>query len=442
MELTASYQRGWSSLQKNAFRFFACLFLLYLFPFPLDSFPFINEISSIHPKLSEWYGAIFGVYSNLWHSVIPWVGKQMVGINNPITIFTNGSGDTTYDYVLLLTQFILAILASVIWAVLDRKRKSYNQAYYWLRVLVRYYLAGAMMGYGFAKVFHLQMPFPYLSQLVQPFGDKSPMGLAWSFIGYSKGYSAFTGWAEVIGGALLLFRRTTTLGALTVAIVMLNIAAINYAYDVPVKLYSSMLFLMAAFLMAADFGKLVDVMILHKPVQAASFPPMLNSRRLKITRAILKVLLIASMLYSNISGSMDAMERYGDNRKLPKLYGIYNIETVVRNNDTLAPLTTDSTRWKQLIIQFEKFAQVKMTNDSLRRFNFIVNDSLKSVLVYTNADTLNKSTLHYEADSTSLLLTGLLGKDSIYMRFRKYDIKNFRLVNRGFNWINEYPYNR
>ena len=83
-----------------------------------------------------------------------------------------------------------------------------------------------------------------------------------------------------------------------------------------------------------------------------------------------------------------------------------------------------------------------MTNDSLKRFNFIVNDSLKSVLVYTNADTLNKSTLHFEADSTSLLLTGLLGKDSIYMRFRKYDIKNFRLVNRGYNWINEYPYNR
>jgi len=300
-----------------------------------------------------------------------------------------------------------------------------------------------MLGYGFAKVFHLQMPFPYLSQLVQPFGDKSPMGLAWSFLGYSKGYSAYTGWAEVIGGVLLLFRRTTLLGALVVAIVMMNIAAINFFYDVPVKLYSSMLFLMAVFLMAKDFSQLLNALILHKPSAAATFPRMIQSRRWWIASRIFKWLFIASLLYGNISGSIDALTKYGDSRKLPPLYGIYNTELVIKNKDTLAPLTTDRTQWKQLIVQFEKYAQIKMMNDSLHSYNFDVNDTLKKIVLYSSNDySLTESTLYYKLDSTVLTLTGKFGKDSMYIRLRKYDINKFRLVNRGYRWINEYPYNR
>ena len=64
MEITASHEQGWTLLQKIAFRFFACLFVLCLFPFPLNSFPFINEILSIHPKISGWYGATFELHQN------------------------------------------------------------------------------------------------------------------------------------------------------------------------------------------------------------------------------------------------------------------------------------------------------------------------------------------------------------------------------------------
>jgi len=439
MEITAAYQQGWTKLQKIAFRFFACLFLLYLFPFSFYSFPFINEIQTIHPKLEEWYGVLVKLYVNFWHSFISWIGKNIVGLKSPITTFGSGSGDTTFNYVLLHTQFSLATLGCVLWTLLDRKRKSYNQAYYWLRVLLRYCLATAMFGYGFAKIFHLQMPFPNLSHLVRPLGDKSPMGLAWSFIGYSKGYSAYTGWAEVIGGLLLFFRRTTLLGALAVMVVMMNVAAINFFYDVPVKLNSSMFILMAVFLIAKDFKRLLNVLILHKPSTAANFPRMILSRRWWIASRVFKWLFIASALYGNISGSVDALKMYGDNRKLPPLYGIYNTEILIKNSDTLAPLTTDSTRWKQLIIEYEKYAQVKMMNDSMHHYNFEVNDTLKKIVFSSWND--YGSTLHYELDSTALILRGKFGKDSMYMRLRKYDIKKFRLVNRGFRWINEYPYN-
>ena len=442
MEITDLPSQSWNTVQKIAFRFFCCVFILYIFPFPLDSIPFLGYLLELSPKLTEWYGAPFEAYTALWHKIIPWIGKIFVGLKTPITIFTNGSGDTTYDYVLLLTQWCFALIACLIWTLLDRKRISYNNAYYWLRVFVRYYLAAVMLGYGIIKVYHLQMPFPYLSQLVQPFGEKSPMGLAWSFIGYSKAYSAYTGWAEVIGGILLLFRRTTLLGSMTVFVVSLNIAMINYCYDVPVKLFSSMLLVMAAFLMAPDLKRLTALFLWNQPVQPAQFPTMVHSKKWKFARPIIKWLFIISILFSNISNSLDGQKNYGDLRKLPPLYGIYNTETSIRNNDTLAPLATDSTQWKQLIVQFEGNAQIKMMNDSIKRYNFIVDDSAKSILLYLNADTINKSTLFYKQDSSTLFLTGKLMSDSVTIRMKKFDINKFRLVSRGYHWINEAPYNR
>ncbi|MBL0134510.1 MAG: hypothetical protein IPP79_11150 [Chitinophagaceae bacterium] len=81
-------------------------------------------------------------------------------------------------------------------------------------------------------------------------------------------------------------------------------------------------------------------------------------------------------------------------------------------------------------------------NDSLKRFNFEVDTVAKQVQLYQNNDTLNRSTFTYKADSSELVLNGVWNKDTLYMKFRKYDINKFRLVSRGFNWINEYPYNR
>ncbi len=81
-------------------------------------------------------------------------------------------------------------------------------------------------------------------------------------------------------------------------------------------------------------------------------------------------------------------------------------------------------------------------NDSLKRFNFEVDTVAKQVQLYQNNDTLNRSTFTYKVDSSELVLNGVWNKDTLYMKFRKYDINKFRLVSRGFNWINEYPYNR
>ncbi|MGY0037489.1 hypothetical protein [Pedobacter sp. NJ-S-72] len=104
-----------------------------------------------------------------------------------------------------------------------------------------------LIKYGMAKIIKLQFPFPSNYRMIQAYGDSSPMGLAWTFLGFSKGYNLFMGIAEVMG-ILLLFRRTLTIGAIIALMTTANVMAINYFYDVPVKILSTALVLMCIFI--------------------------------------------------------------------------------------------------------------------------------------------------------------------------------------------------
>ncbi|MFY9224894.1 MAG: hypothetical protein WAQ98_19635, partial [Blastocatellia bacterium] len=71
-----------------------------------------------------------------------------------------------------------------------------------------------------------------LDRLIQPFGDASPMGLAWTFMGASYSYNFFAGMGEMLAGFLLIFPQTATLGALVAIGVISNIVMLNFSYDI------------------------------------------------------------------------------------------------------------------------------------------------------------------------------------------------------------------
>ena len=438
---TLTDSKNWNLSQKISFRFFCCFFILYICPFPLNTFA--GSINKISEKILGWYYAWLDYVTVFWHWFIPAVGKEFLHLKTPITIFTNGSGDTTYDYVLFFTQIILSIIFCIVWSIFDRKRESYNTAYYWLCVLIRYYLAIYMLSYGFSKVFHLQMPYPYLSRLVQPYGDSSPMGLAWTFLGQSKAFSFFVGSSEVVCGLLLYFRKTTLIGALFSLVVMGNVVVMNLCYDIPVKLFSFTLELMALYLTLPYLEKMYRIFVQHKPGHINNYyQPVFKKKWFAAGVKILKFLVIIEALFYCVKESIDQGKQYGDNAPKPPLYGIYNTEVVISNNDTIPPLTTDTLRWKQVIIQVNNYARIKLMNDTLRNYNFKVDTVLKKAIVFANWDTLNKINFNYINDADHLTFTGKFKNDSLFIKLKRFDEKSFRLMSRGFHWINEYPYNR
>jgi uncharacterized membrane protein YphA (DoxX/SURF4 family) len=334
----------------------------------------------------QWYNKVLGYYDTGMHKLMPWFAKHVFRIHEPITIFSNGSGDTTYDYVTILTFLLLSLIATSVWTIADRKRQDYKELNYWLRAGVRYFLGLVMISYGFEKVFHLQMPSPFLSQQVQPFGDKSPMGLAWSFVGFSRLYSFFVGFGELLGGILLFFRKTTTLGSLLLVVVLANVVAINFCYDVPVKLFSSVLLFMSIFLFAPDAGRLWDLLYRNLPTRSLQmFLPVLRPWQ-NAARIGLKLLVIVLGTYSAWYMVRRGEKEFWDLRELPHFYGIFNTVSWVQNHETLPPLATDTVRWKRLIIEFPGYAMVYMMNDSTKGYSFNLESSFSHATLFPFGD--------------------------------------------------------
>src|SRR5262249_30085415 len=159
----------------------------------------------------------------------------------------------------------------------------------------------------------------------------SPMGLLWTFMGYSKPYTIFAGASEVVGGMLLFFRRTTTLGALLLVAVVGNIVILNFSYDVPVKLFSSNLLVMAIFLVLPDLRRLANLLLLNRPVDAVRRGPLFATRWMNHAAVVAKVLFIGYALFHHVDLKRASTRTYGDNVPKHALYGIYDVEEFIRN---------------------------------------------------------------------------------------------------------------
>jgi hypothetical protein len=419
----------WTNTQKIAFRFFMIFFLLYIFFNPNGVLPYSDDL--------------YGKYIVPFHIFIPWMAKHILHMANPVTTFTNGSGDTTYDYLVILLMGVISVALAAIWSITGRNTRNYNKLFYWLTVVIRYYVGITMLSYGFVKVIKLQFPSPSFGRLLEPVGKMSPMGLAWTYLGYSTGFNYFAGLAEISVG-LLFFRKTSTLGAILGLVVAGNIMAINYCFDVPVKLLSTFLVLMCIFLLSRDSRRLINFFFKNKEALPANLTP----HRFKTpwknrVLTTLKCLLIAYTIFFDLKDSFSAEKQYGAKAPKPPLYGLYNVEAFVRNRDTLKPLTTDTTRWAKFIISYQGGAQIEMMNDSMTYYSLKPDVKKHTITASTYADTIHKYQLTYTTPKPDVMeLRGTWKKDSIYVRLHKMDANNFPLMKRGFHWINEFPFNR
>jgi hypothetical protein len=229
--------------------------------------------------------------------------------------------------------------------------------------------------------------------------------------------------------------------------VMGTVMAMNYSFDIPVKILSTMLVVMALLLMAKDLRRLYYFFVANKTAPPSNLAaPYIRNRKLRISLQVFKVLLLVYGVGNMVYGAMDGMSKYGDSAPKSPLWGIYDVETFVRNNDTIPPLQTDKTRWKQMIVGgYRDYPRthLKGMNDSLKVYVMRPDTVKKQIVIFQRSDSTFKNTLAYHyPDKEHLVLQGSWEKDSIYVRMKIYDLNNFLLVNRKFRWVSEFPFNR
>ena len=415
----------WSAAKRLLFRFAFSYLFLYSFPFPIYYIPYVG-------MLGFWY-------EQLTIKLATWVGLELFGVT--IRVVPTGSGDTAFNYVHNFCVLVAAVAITLVWSLLDRRRPNYARLYEWLRVYVRFVLAVAMIGYGTAKVFPSQFPAPTFDRLMQPYGDSSPMGLVWTFMGASVAYNVFTGLGELAGGLLLTFRRTTLLGALICMGVMANVVMLNFSYDVPVKLYSSHLLLMAVFLVAHDLRRLTNVLVLNRPAEPAEERPLFRRRWLHHGTKVLAVLCIGFLTFISLRQAREQMNDWNKNKG--PLYGLWNVEELVVDGTPRPPLVTDSQRWRRMMITGANRMSFQLMSDTRDRYNIQIDEKKKTITFTKRDDPDWKSTLAYTRPRPEILiLSGKFGEQQVRARLRQGEIPEFLLTTRGFHWINERPFNR
>jgi hypothetical protein len=111
----------------------------------------------------------------------------------------------------------------------------------------------------------------------------------------------FCGIVEVVGALLLVWRRTTILGALISSAALLNVVVLNVSYDIGVKLYSLHLLLMAAFLLAPDLKPLIQMSVLQQRGTLADLPtPSFVSRWATFGAKAVWTVFVGVVLYTQI----------------------------------------------------------------------------------------------------------------------------------------------
>lgn len=361
-----------------------------------------------------------------------------------------GSGDTALAWVQALSLLVFSAIAAAVWSGISETRKrryEYRKLYVWLHLAMRFTLASVLLGYGFSKVFDLQFSPPSSWRLSETYGASSPMGLLWTFIGFSVPYTVFAGLAEVVPGVLLLFRRTSTAGALGAATVLLNVVVLNFCYDVPVKLYSVSLLAMALFLLLPDAAPMWRFFVLRRETTLAGPQlPRWERKPLRVAGYCLQAIVIGHMLYGSVAYGLGQWRNKAQASAAPVAPAPANEEVFDGRwmvdgsrgwpeGEQWTSVTIGSTRYRGV-----DYIVVEQANGKTTSFSETMDFS--HAIHFLGKQDSELQWIQSAPDKVTLEGTWAGRPAQLTMHTQTAASKEFPLMTRGFHWVQETPFNR
>jgi hypothetical protein len=421
----------WPQPSRLAFRFGFALTVvfsaLYLGPEILMRLPFGFRIGQ------RWANAVF----EHWMPVVRRVAKDGLHLT-PYTGYVDATAPSFNQVVSILCMIVIAALVAITWSALDRRRTDYDRLHQWLRTYYRFGVAIILTSYGIEKVLLNQFDYPPPpSLLMTPVGALSPFWMLVSFTSSSPVFQIFAGAVELAAGLLLMMRRTQALGALLAVGAVANVVVLNFAYHFGMYVLSVALLVMALVLAAPAVPRLINALFDRAvPVQPRR-PLSLDPAHDRLLRGIGLVLSLGIVTYQARSNWRSGVHT----RPRPALYGAYQVQSFVRNRDTISHASADSARWHRLTVDPARLPSGDGAAIGSIAFLYDTISVMIRVDSATNAITLRSprnpkalSTFTYSArDSNNIILAGvdnLRGGDSVAIALRRIDLHSLPLLRR------------
>lgn len=430
--------RAWPPLTRVAFRFSFCYLSLCCLSLGgvLINMVFLTARRESPQGPLDW----------LWRRVVPFVGEHV--FHQHIAIYPFGSSDAKYDYLRALCELTIAIVATFVWSVLDRKRRDYAVLHGWLRFVVTLILSGLLISYGTNKVFPVQFGTLTLERLSQRIGDLSPMDLLWAFMAGSKAYTIFAGATETAAGILLLIPSLTTVGALISIAAMTNVFMLNLSYGVPVKVISFHMLLLSIFLVVPQMQRLADVLVFNRAVDPVpevhlSRRPRVN-RTVRIVHAAAGVFLLIAFSWWTYRGYMRWQARLAE--AVP-FHGIWSVDQLNVPPDRQLftakliremKLAPGDDRWQQLIFASPHELVIRLGNGALDYVNLKLDEKTSTATLADSVDPGWKCTLAFHRSSDSILtIDGAVNGTAVTARLHRLDSSRFSFEAARFSWFSD-----
>ena len=409
----------WKSWQKISFRFFFIFLILTsyicwdLTIVIVHSAFFKGEV-----ELSNSFKPLIGVFY--------WLDKHIYHTGLRPHPRHLELGDNHFGVVWYLTVILFAVIATIIWSVLGKKRINYSKLYYWFSLYLRYVLAIIIFSYGIDKVIPVQMPAPDAVSMVIPYGHFSRFDVLWSFMGVSSGYMFFTGSLEIIAALLLFSRRTAVAGYLLTVGIMANVVALNWFYNVPVKLFSAQLLLYALFLLVPYLKNIFQVFFMNGTADflQRSFV-FKTSKGNYLMRGALIGIPLAVMLIVTVGTHKRYVQQEKDARN-EKLYDVTAFEV----KDTTKTPVSDTLRWKHILMNVygDNFVIANM-QDQLDWYDCDADSLKKTFTLHDNPDKKTWKVFSYiKLAKDQLQLTGKWKGRNIQALLKPFPLDSIYLV--------------
>jgi hypothetical protein len=472
---------GWGFFPRTALRFVFLYMLLYSFPLLLG-FP-ANVASSVaklvaqdKPAPDSWFSEALAYvsYPEKWYKrgmeeFTPWLCRTVLGVDVDPPSRLTGSGDGLFQYCLCFAYLVLAAAAWMFWTLASeswRRWKThrppdYDRLQSLFRLVVGFHLMYMMLIYGAAKVWCSQFPPISDAQLEATYGDSSPMGLLWRFMQFSQPYTVATGIVEFSCGLLLINRRTTLLGALCAGGVSFQVFLLNMCYDVPVKLLSAHLLLMALLLIAPDARRLLAFFVLGRPSRPMQDAPLfgrwrwLNTAGFVLRTAVYLGFASLTLYQSYRSAKTEgilAPTRPADGRWITTSFARAGKEVALpTTQDENPPKKFMLSKWEggpgvpavfQILVTPRGVSLVFEDGSRARFRNGSREDS--ELMLVSFEDGARVALLRASfPEPEVMVLEGLVGGEEVRIALRKPRVtKDYLLKQRGFRWVQEAPYNK
>jgi hypothetical protein len=294
---------------------------------------------------------------------------------------------------------------------------------YWLRAIIRYVLAAAMLAYGIVLLIPIQIPAPSLSDLHTAYGDFLPWKVYFHSTAIaSAGYRQTIGALEIVGALLLLDRRTVVFGAIIISFVLTNVVLANFAYDIGDHWPALFCLALSILLIAYDFPRLYALLVLRRKSEPDTFHPDVPARFKffkKVARGAFALSALGYFVFV-LHTYQTSNWPYPDRPGIAGTHGYYNVSSF-RINDTIIPYSqADTTRWTDVV--FEKWNTVSIrgnrlaelnfaepvafkTNEAFRNYEYIGNGGRRFYRYQYHGDTIELTNANNESDKLRLRLS-------------------------------------